>query len=115
MELHEISKLDNKKHPERIVESKMKKRMKPYSLTSLNNLDDGCLMHILSFLSPIPGKIGFFFASITLVFSYFYTSLFNSAFNCFVVCNSFRKFDKLFHILMTVLCLKFTTLRLCRS
>ncbi|CAB77568.1 putative protein [Arabidopsis thaliana] len=54
MELHEISKLDNKKHPERIVESKMKKRMKPYSLTSLNNLDDGCLMHILSFLSPIP-------------------------------------------------------------
>ncbi|AEE79236.1 unnamed protein product [Arabidopsis thaliana] len=56
MELHEISKLDNKKHPERIVESKMKKRMKPYSLTSLNNLDDGCLMHILSFLSPIPDR-----------------------------------------------------------
>ena len=23
----------------------------------VNNLDDGCLMHILSFLSPIPGSI----------------------------------------------------------
>ncbi|CAH8268601.1 unnamed protein product [Arabidopsis lyrata] len=56
MEIQEISKLNNEKHPERIVESRMKKRMKPHSLTSINNLDDGCLMHILSFLSPIPDR-----------------------------------------------------------
>lgn len=90
MEIHEISKLDNEKHTERIVESRMKKRMKPHSLTSINNLDDGCLMHILSFLSPIPGKFGFFFASITWVFSY----SFNSAFNRFVVGNSIRNLTK---------------------
>jgi hypothetical protein len=28
----------------------------------INNLDDGCLMHIFSFLPPIPG-IAFFFLS----------------------------------------------------
>ncbi|CAH8382766.1 unnamed protein product [Eruca vesicaria subsp. sativa] len=46
------------KHPHRIAEPRMmkKKRMKVESLTSLNNLDDGCLMHILSFLSPIPDR-----------------------------------------------------------
>ena len=52
MEIPKISKLDR-----RIAEPRMKKkRTKAESLTSLNNLDDGCLMHILSFLSPIPGK-----------------------------------------------------------
>lgn len=56
MEIPKISKLDR-----RIADPRMmKKRMKPESLTSLNNLDDGCLMHILSFLSPIPGKFGSF-------------------------------------------------------
>ncbi|WZY87934.1 hypothetical protein YC2023_044669 [Brassica napus] len=52
MEIPKISKLDR-----RIADPRMKKkRMKPESLTSLNNLDDGCLMHILSFLSPIPDR-----------------------------------------------------------
>ncbi|KAF2567546.1 hypothetical protein F2Q68_00026396 [Brassica cretica] len=51
MEIPKISKLDR-----RIAEPRMKKRTKPESLTSLNNLDDGCLMHILSFLSPIPDR-----------------------------------------------------------
>nr|VDD09927.1 unnamed protein product [Brassica oleracea] len=46
MEIPKISKLDRQ-----IAEPRMKKRTKPESLTSLNNLDDGCLMHILSFLS----------------------------------------------------------------
>ena len=56
MEIPKISKLDR-----RIADPRMmKKRMIPESLTSLNNLDDGCLMHILSFLSPIPGKFGSF-------------------------------------------------------
>lgn len=59
----EISKFDNESNPKRIAESRMKKRMKSKSLTSINNLDDGCLMHILSFLSPIPGKFGFFCSS----------------------------------------------------
>ena len=27
------------------------------SSSSINNLDDGCLMHIFSFLSPIPGML----------------------------------------------------------
>ncbi|CAH8369800.1 unnamed protein product [Eruca vesicaria subsp. sativa] len=49
----EIPKLDNRRHAEPRMK---KKRMKPESLTSLNNLDDGCLMHILSFLSPIPDR-----------------------------------------------------------
>ena len=54
MEIPKISKLDR-----RIAEPRMKKkRTKAESLTSLNNLDDGCLMHNLSFLSPIPGKFG---------------------------------------------------------
>uniref|UniRef100_A0A1J3CGC0 F-box protein SKIP5 n=1 Tax=Noccaea caerulescens TaxID=107243 RepID=A0A1J3CGC0_NOCCA len=52
MEITEISKL----HPKRIAEPMMKKKMKLKSLASLNNLDDGCLMHILSFLSPIPDR-----------------------------------------------------------
>ncbi|KAJ4895811.1 F-box protein SKIP5 [Raphanus sativus] len=54
METPKISKLDDK----RITEPRMKKkkRMKHEFLTSLNNLDDGCLMHILSFLSPIPDR-----------------------------------------------------------
>ncbi|XP_022573694.1 F-box protein SKIP5 isoform X3 [Brassica napus] len=53
MEIPKISKLDR-----RIADPRMmkKRRMKPESLTSLNNLDDGCLMHILSFLSPIPDR-----------------------------------------------------------
>ncbi|KAL1212524.1 F-box protein SKIP5 [Cardamine amara subsp. amara] len=55
MEIHEISKLNNESHPKRIAESRMK-RMKSKSLTSIHNLDDGCLMHILSFLSPIPDR-----------------------------------------------------------
>ncbi|KAJ0245727.1 F-box protein SKIP5 [Hirschfeldia incana] len=50
-EIPKISKLEK-----RIAEPRMKKRMKAESLTSLNNLDDGCLMHILSFLSPIPDR-----------------------------------------------------------
>uniref|UniRef100_A0A1J3H0T0 F-box protein SKIP5 n=1 Tax=Noccaea caerulescens TaxID=107243 RepID=A0A1J3H0T0_NOCCA len=52
MEITEISKL----HPKRIAEPMMEKKMKLKSLASLNNLDDGCLMHILSFLSPIPDR-----------------------------------------------------------
>jgi hypothetical protein len=45
---------------EREEENGRKWRRKKKSLTSaslcpINNLDDGCLMHIFSFLSPIPG------------------------------------------------------------
>jgi hypothetical protein len=32
-----------------------KKSLTSASLCPINNLDDGCLMHIFSFLSPIPG------------------------------------------------------------
>ncbi|CAN8279291.1 unnamed protein product [Cochlearia groenlandica] len=52
----EISNLHSEKHPKRIFEAMMNKRTKLESLTSLNNLDDGCLMHILSYLSPIPDR-----------------------------------------------------------
>ncbi|KFK34691.1 hypothetical protein AALP_AA5G179200 [Arabis alpina] len=53
MEIPKISKVDNEKYHKRLV---MKKRLKSESLTSLHDLDDGCLMHILSFLSPIPDR-----------------------------------------------------------
>ncbi|XP_010515975.1 PREDICTED: F-box protein SKIP5 isoform X1 [Camelina sativa] len=58
MEIHEIStKLNKERPPKRIVLPRMKRRIKSDdSLTSLNNLDDGCLMHILSFLAPIPDR-----------------------------------------------------------
>ncbi|EOA25583.1 hypothetical protein CARUB_v10018930mg [Capsella rubella] len=56
MESREISKLNNERPPKKTAPPRMKRRMKPESLTSLNNLDDGCLMHILSFLSPIPDR-----------------------------------------------------------
>ncbi|XP_019084875.1 PREDICTED: F-box protein SKIP5 isoform X3 [Camelina sativa] len=58
MEIHEIStKLNKERPPKRITQPRMKRRMKSDdSLTSLNNLDDGCLMHILSFLAPIPDR-----------------------------------------------------------
>ena len=39
------------------------------SFCPINNLDDGCLMHIFSFLSPIPGLYPFIFHL------YFYASL----------------------------------------
>ncbi|XP_024013700.1 F-box protein SKIP5 isoform X2 [Eutrema salsugineum] len=56
MDITKISNFDNERHPKRIAEPRMKMRMKPELLASLNNLDDGCLMHILSFLSPIPDR-----------------------------------------------------------
>ncbi|KAG2329010.1 hypothetical protein Bca52824_000190 [Brassica carinata] len=54
MEIPQISNLDKLIAEPRM--KKTKKRMKLESLTSLNILDDGCLMHILSFLSPIPDR-----------------------------------------------------------
>lgn len=38
------------------------------SSSSINNLDDGCLMHIFSFLSPIPGMLPLLFLSFFLFF-----------------------------------------------
>jgi hypothetical protein len=32
-----------------------RKKSSEASFCAINNLDDGCLMHIFSFLSPIPG------------------------------------------------------------
>ena len=49
---------------------KRSQRTKPSSSSSshINNLDDGCLMHIFNFLPPIPGMTPFFSLSLSYLF-----------------------------------------------
>lgn len=43
---------------------KCKRKSSSSDSALINDLDDGCLMHIFSFLSPIPGNLFFFFFSV---------------------------------------------------
>lgn len=61
---------DEQQHKVHKGELKRKFLSSSSSPSSINSLDDGCLMHIFSFLSPIPGKpYSFFFFFFIIVVS----------------------------------------------
>lgn len=58
--LKNMSVMENQKQQDNKGQLKKCERKRTSCYSRINNLDDGCLMHIFSFLSPIPG-ITFFF------------------------------------------------------